>query len=132
MIRVFRRTIVLFLTAIVPAISYLPSYAVGAAPSTVLTFDDIATPGLVIYPIPSGYGGVSWPDNVGVWSYPQGFDGNLYLPESPPNRVLFNRNHETGVAETIVSFINGPTIFDGAYFSGFNSFQFKLYNGSAL
>ena len=55
-----------------------------------------------------------------------------YIPQSPPNRVLFNRNLEAGVAETLVTFIGGPKIFDGAYFSGFDDVQFNLYIGATL
>src|SRR3954452_23990010 len=80
-------------------------------PPTVLTFDDIDT-GDAVISMPSGYGGVSWPDNVGVWSFPREFPtGTPYPSESPPNRVLFNRNKESGVAESVVAFIGGPVIF---------------------
>jgi len=120
MTRLNRQSIFLVLAALF----FLPSYAVAVAP-TVLTFDDVATGGV---PMPPGYGGVNWPNNVGIW----GFDQPPYTPQSPPNRVRFNYNGEEGVAETLVAFIGGPKIFDGAYFSGFNDVQFKLYSGVTL
>lgn len=124
MIRTLRRTILLVLTALL----YLPSHATAAGPPIVLTFDDVIVPSGNVVPIPLGYGGVSWPNNMGLWAD----DQPPYDPKSPPNRILFNRNDETGVAENLVTFIGGPKIFDGAYFSGYENVQFKLYNGTTL
>jgi hypothetical protein len=79
--------------------------------------------------MPAGYGGVSWPTNMGFY----GISEPPWNPQSSPNRVLFNLNPgDTGVFESIVTFIGGPKIFDGAYFSGRNDVQFKLYGGTIL
>src|SRR3954447_22517077 len=112
MIQLRRQSIFLVLTALL----YLPSYAIAAGPRTVLTFDDVAAPDFSVVQMPSGYGGVSWPNNVGLYGY---YQAGLYIPQSPPNRVLFSFNQYGvgGLAETIVTFIGGPKIFDGAYFS---------------
>ena len=99
----------------------------AAFAQTVLTFDDVNT-GFGVVPIPAGYGGVSWAANMGLWGFPQ----PPYDPQSPPNRVLFNLNGEGDVIESLVTFIGGPKVFDGAYFSGFGNIQFKLYNGATL
>jgi hypothetical protein len=124
MIRLHRQSILLVLTVLL----YLPSYASAVGPPTVLNFDDINTTSGVVS-MPSGYGGLSWPDSTGGW----GFLGNgLYSPLSPPNRVLFSRNHESGIAESVVTFIGGPKVFDGAFFSGFHDVQFNLYSGATL
>jgi hypothetical protein len=108
---------------LVTALLYLPSYAIAIGPPTVLTFEGINTG-----PMPPGYGGVNWASNMGVWSD----DQPPFNPQSPPTRVLFNQNGEFGVAESLVSFIGGPKIFDGAYFSGLNTVQFKLYSAATL
>src|SRR5262245_30434833 len=83
------------------------------ATQTVLMFDDVPTV-LGIFPIPAGYGGVNWAGNMGLFAEPQ----PPFEPESGPNRVLFNLG-PFGVGESLVTFIGGPQIFDGAYFSGF-------------
>ena len=118
-IRPWHRT-VFFLAALFPSALF--------AAQTVLNFDDVSAPGPGVVSIPAGYGGVNWAVNMGIW----GFDQSPYLPQSPPNRVLFNRNFESGVAESLVSFINGPKIFDGAYFSGQDNVQLNLYSGQTL
>jgi hypothetical protein len=121
MIRLHCQSIFLVLTALL----YLPSYALAAP--TVLTFDDINTGGNVV-PMPAGYGFVNWAANIGVWGESQ----PPYNPQSSPNRVLFNLHGEGGVAESLVTFNSGAKIFDGAYFSGYNNVQFKLYSGATL
>jgi hypothetical protein len=109
------------------ALLYFPSYAIAVGPSTVLTFDDVNS-GSSVVPMPSGYGGVSWPNNIGIWGYVQ----PPFNAQSPPNRVLFNFNGELGTVESLVAFIGGSKIFDGAYFSGASNVQFNLYNGTSL
>jgi hypothetical protein len=99
----------------------------GATVPTVLNFDDYNI-GLPEVAIPAGYGGLNWPSNVGVY----GVAEPPWNPQSPPNRVLFNLNTETGLAETQVSFIAGPKIFIGAYFAGRHYVYFNLYNGPTL
>ena len=101
------------------------SVLTAKASTVVLNFDDI--PGDVV-PIPAGYGGVNWAPDMGVWS---GFQ-DPYNPSSPPTRVLFNVNNEIGVAESKVTFIGGPHIFDGAYFDGSHTVTLKLYSGATL
>jgi hypothetical protein len=119
-----RQSILLVLTALF----YLPSYAIAVGPPTVLIFDDVTIIGNGVFPMPPGYGGLSWPNNMGLWSFAQ----SPYNPQSPPNRVLFNYNNESGVSESLVTFVGGPKIFEGAYFAGFNNAQFKLYSGATL
>jgi hypothetical protein len=121
MMRLHRRSIFLLLTALL----YLPSYALAAP--TVLTFDDISA-GSGVVPMPAGYGFVNWAANIGVWGASQ----PPYNPQSSPNRVLFNLHSESGIAESLVTFNSGAKIFDGAYFSGYNNVQFKLYSGATL
>jgi PEP-CTERM motif len=70
---------------------------------------------------------VNWADNMGLYSEPQ----PPFVPQSPPNRVLFNLG-PFGVGESVVTFIGGPQVFDGAYFAGFNDVQFNLYSGATL
>jgi hypothetical protein len=79
MIQLPHRSLFLVLTALL----YLPSHAIAVGPPTVLTFDDLVL-GNDNYPIPLGYGGVSWPDNMGMYSPPE----PPYFAQSPPNRVL--------------------------------------------
>jgi hypothetical protein len=128
MIQLHRQSI--FLVPI--ALLYFTSQANAVGPQTVLAFDDINT-GSNVVAMPSGYGGVSWPNNVGVYGFTQ--EGN-FLPQSPPNRVVFNRSpgggQLSGVAETVVTFINSPKIFNGAYVSGFLDVHFNLYSGGTL
>jgi hypothetical protein len=108
-------------------IAFFVSHAAAAAPPTVLTFDDINTPAGNT-PMPPGYGGLSWPINMGVsrGSLP------VYAPQSPPKFVLFDLNNDSGRVESLVTFISGPKIFDGAYFSGYYDVQLKLYSGVTL
>jgi hypothetical protein len=94
-----------------------------ARAQTVLTFDEVNA-GAALVPIPAGYGGVSWSNNMGIF----GFDQSPYIPQSLPNRVLFNLHDEVGVVESIVTFIGGPKAFVGAYFSGYEDVQFNLYS----
>jgi hypothetical protein len=124
MTRLYRQSILLVLTALL----YFPSYVIAVGPPIVLTFDDIVVPQFTVVPMPPGYGGVNWPNNMGIWSDVQ----PPYNPQTPPNRVLFNFNDEAGFAESLVTFIGGTKIFDGAYFSGSNNVQFNLYNGASL
>ncbi len=93
----------------------------------VLNFDDIPTGGGVVQ-MPSGYGGLTWDQNIGVWGWTQ----DPYNPSSFPNRVLFNYDGSSGVAESKASFIGGPQIFDGAYFSGIGTVDINLYLGGSL
>jgi hypothetical protein len=106
----------------------LSTQAIAVGPPTVLTFDDLDLGTFLNVSIPPEYGGVSWPDNMGLYSPPE----PPYFPQSPPNRVLFNRYDELGVSESIVTFVGGPKIFDGAYFSGFSDVRFTLYSGGVL
>ena len=79
--------------------------------------------------MPPGYGGVSWPNNIGICT---GFSPSIHCHVSP-NRVLFNYNFPVlELHESLVTFIGGPKIFDGAYFSGYDDVQFNLYNGATL
>jgi hypothetical protein len=100
----------------------------AAGAQTVLNFDDVDTsPGVVS--MPAGYGGLNWGGNIGLWGSPQ----PPYNPQSIPNRVLFNRSGESGVAESDATFIGGPKTFDGAYFTGgAGTAQFNLYSGATL
>jgi hypothetical protein len=122
MTRLHRQSI--FLVPI--ALLYLPSYAIAVGPPTVLTFDEYSID--IQVPIPAGYGGVSWAFNMGIYGRPE----PPWYPKSGLNRVLFNVHQESGVTESIVTFIGGPKIFDGAYFSGRKNVQFKLYSGETL
>jgi hypothetical protein len=86
--------------------------AVSAWGQTVLGFDDIQTNGGVVN-LPTGYGGFSWPDTMGVW------EGQGDYPyESAPNVVLFNNNGAFGYGETDIFTLSGTVEFEGAYFSG--------------
>ncbi len=80
------------------------------ASTVVLTFDDLTGEG----PMPSGYGGFNWASNMGYWDTPQ----DPYNPESGATRVLFNISGQTGYGESLVSWISGSGVFDGAYFDG--------------
>jgi hypothetical protein len=124
MIRLHRQSIFVVLIALL----YTPSNAIAVGPPTVLTFDDVATPGGNVVLMPPGYGGLNWASNMGVWGYVQ----PPFNAQSPPNRVLFNFNGELGTVESLVTFIGGPKIFDGAYFSGASNVQFNLYSGTSL
>src|SRR5258708_33166961 len=102
---------VLCITALI-ALLFLPSQATAVGPQTVLTFDDINTGGVAV-PIRSGYGGFNWATSKGIW----GLSNPPYLPQSPPNRVLFNlHNREPGNLENVETFICGVTNFhEGTY-----------------
>lgn len=126
MLPILRRSIYLALTALL--FWPLPASVFGSP--TVLTFDDVVTDGLTPVLMPVGYGGVNWPSNVGVYGVDE---GPYYVPKSAPNRVLFNYFPPFEVPETIVSFIGGPKIFDGAFFSGaLHNVHFNLYSGTTL
>jgi hypothetical protein len=104
--------------------------AVSASAGTVvLTFDDIATFENVV-PMPSGYGGLNWDANFGVYGVSQ----FPYTPESTPNRALTN-NVTASYGESLATFIGGPEVFDGAYFAGETDMSpifFDLYEGGSL
>jgi hypothetical protein len=105
----------------------LPGF-VARASVVDLNVDDIDTSSGEV-PMPAGYGGLSWAHNIGVW----GFAQYPYNPATPPNRVTFNYTGPIDVvAESLVTFLNGPEVFDGAYFSGNYTAQFNLYNGTTL
>ena len=100
----------------------LTAVAAGAQ-TVILNFDDIPT-----VRMPSGYGGLNWDNNFGIWGWPQ----DPYNPHSPPNRVLFNCVSE-GIGESKATFIGSPQIFDGAWFTSDGSTVFlNLYNEGAL
>ena len=99
MLRLHRASVGLVLIALLS----VQSSAIAAP--IVLTFDDVAAnPNPVAM---SGYGGLSWAGNMGIWGGSQ----PPYNPQSSPNRVLFNLNFESGVAESLVSFNGGPKVF---------------------
>jgi hypothetical protein len=99
----------------------------ASAQTTVLNFDNL-NPGVSVIPMPAGYGGLNWAANIGIWGASQ----PPFNPQSAPNRALFNLSSESGVAESLVTFIAGPKVFDGAYFSGYFNVQFNLYSGATL
>lgn len=98
------------------------AFGAGAANAAVVTFDSLTGDGVV----PDGYGGIQWGGN---WSYYDDLDPP-YTPASPPERVYPLGDD---VANAIFSF-SSPTVFDGAYFSGYPSVsvQFDLYLGGNL
>lgn len=75
--------------------------------------------------VPDGYGGINW---LGNWtSY--GFDQPPYNPSSPPNRVY----DEAGYPGDTFTFVNpSGAVFNGAWFAGFSTVTFDLYNGANL
>jgi hypothetical protein len=108
------------------ALLLLPLAPQVSASPTVLDFDDIE---FGQTQIPMGYRGINWASNMGVYSsYVPPWDP----PQSPPNRILFNLNNEWDIAESIISFIEAPKIFVGAYFTGYLDVRFNLYSGDTL
>src|SRR5262249_38878201 len=98
----------------------------AASAQTVLNFDDLVIPGgSAAVAFPPGYGGLNWPSNMEVVGP---FSGGI---PSLPNEVAFG-HLTTGFGESDVTFINGPKVFDGAYFKGDFlgglTAQFNLYN----
>ena len=98
------------------------------ASATVLTFDDIATPDGVAY-VPANYGGLDW-SNSGL----SVFTGEQapFTPHSGDGRVTTDWIDGGPIASTI-RFL-APTIFGGAWFSGYgdNSVRFDLYLAGQL
>jgi len=84
--------------------------------SIVINFDDLVGQAQV----PDGYGGVN---NWGGWEY---YDWSQppYNPHSPPCRVY---NYTDGI------FTFGyDVLFEGAWFAGYDSVYFQLYNDGSL
>lgn len=127
MIRPCRHPICFVLISLVPSVLYLSSYATAAGPPTVLTFDDVSADTVTPVPIPPGYGGVNWAADMSIYGPSQ----PPYDPESSPNRILFGGTRFS-YEESQVTFIGGPKIFDGAYFSGYELIWFRLYVGGSL
>jgi hypothetical protein len=111
----------------------------AAGAQTVVNFDDLVIPaGHVVVLPPPGYGGVNWPSNAYVAAIGTGH--NINNANSAPNAVGFGQLVATeSFQENNVTFINGPQIFDGAYFDGGAIYpftnrpvHFNLYNGTTL
>jgi hypothetical protein len=96
-----------------------------SAATVVLNFDDIPVGwGLNPHPMPEGYGGLSWSTNVGA-----------YRESVPPYNIelIFDLQSLRSAAGGFASFLGGPEVFDGAYFTGSQTtVQFNLYSGGEL
>jgi len=102
------------------------STSANASP-VVVTFDDLVGQDLV----PDGYGGIKWDSNFVYY----GFEQSPYNPESEPNRVYTNYSKWGFGSSSLPFYFSSPVIFDGAYFSGYDSsvpVSFSLYKGGIL
>ena len=106
--------------------SLIGASSAAEAGTVVVNFDDLTGSGTVA----DGYGGVNW---GGEWTY---FDSEQppYTPASPYTRV-YGVNPNTGGYSATPSFTFGTNVvFDGAYFSGYESdpVYFQLYLNGTL
>ena len=105
--------------------------AVGQVHANVVTFDDLIGSGTLA----NGYGGINWDGHFNYYDSPQ----SPYNPASGLERAYPNYNAPgvpgVGVhADNFFSFPT-PTVFDGAFFSGYGfggPVFFDLYNGATL
>ena len=94
----------------------LALFAPAGLASVVINFDDLVGQGVV----PDGYGGVN---DWGGWEY-YDWAQDPYNPHSPPCRVY---NYTDGF------FAFGyDVVFEGAWFAGYDSVYFQLYNDNQL
>ena len=102
----------------IASLAITATLGIGAAHAYVVTFD-----GLPDGPVPDGYGGITWNGQWTVYSEAQ----YPYTPESPPARVYT-------FSSTAPFDFSTPTVFDGAYFSGygFATVQFDMFLDGTL
>ncbi|KPL22015.1 MAG: hypothetical protein AMJ75_08865 [Phycisphaerae bacterium SM1_79] len=120
-----RRIEVKRLVAICVVMGMMANSAVDAAPTTVLSFDDLVDGSSAHY-LPVGYGGLDWDPEWFWWSW----DQPPYNPSSPDTRIA---THNYG-GWIDFSPLGAPVIFEGAYFSGYDyaTVHFEGYLGSTL
>lgn len=95
-------------------------FASASASATVVTFDDLGGPDGA--PVPAVYAGIEWDPG---W-YQVVSEIPPYPPHSPPIRIA------SATGESGFNFIGGDRVFDGAWFSGFFSVEFLLYDDGSL
>lgn len=92
---------------------------VGSAHATVITFEDLSGSAS----LPSNYAGLTWGDG---WNYYDWYQPP-YNANSGSERVYNNDGVDTDFFK-----FSSDVFFDGAYFAGYITAQFELYNDGAL
>lgn len=90
--------------------------ASASAGATVVTFDDLGGPDGA--PVPAVYAGIEWD--------PGWYQVVSAIPEFPPHSPPIRIASATG--NNGFNFIGGDRIFDGAWFAGFFSVEFVLFD----
>jgi hypothetical protein len=107
-----------YIACLVTGVILLFSAVVSNA--TILNFDDLSGWGTV----PVNYGGLTWNDSW--WSFTS---EPPYYPAYSDPRVVTSFDNMNGISWTGLNYVDFPTasIFNGAYFSGWNTIGYDLY-----
>lgn len=95
----------------------LALFVASTAQATVLDFEDLIGQGSV----PAGYGGITWGSTWDYYNFSQ-------WPYNASSGVVRLYNNGTDDAFSFAS----DVIFNGAFFAGYNTAQFELYNDGIL
>lgn len=93
--------------------------AASAAHAVVIDFEDLSGQGS----LPANYAGLTWGSG---WAH-YGWAQDPFNPSSPVQRLYNNQSDDSDWFK-----FSGDVVFDGAYFAGFNTAQFELYNDGIL
>ena len=100
------------------ALALLGLAMLGSAHATIIDFEDLSGGGS----LPSNYAGLNWSAGWNYYDSPQW----PYTPASGQARV-----YQNNAVPTFFSFAT-DVVFDGAFFAGYESAGFDLYNDGAL